>query len=142
MKGACNLLEKESRGKSGIENQDIPAGRIFSNLKEEQIVFNFGGNGTETLLAARDIKKLAVILKEKIDFYELGFVLADDAETDERPFPNVIQLRWEVTDNILKSNVIRNPKFNSLCYLNSQYRILCLNTEKAQKLPMNFWRIF
>lgn len=141
VKGACNLLEKVSRGKSGIENQDIPAGRIFSNLKEEQIVFNFGGNGTETLLAARDIKKLAVILKEKIDFYELGFVLADDAETDERPFPNVIQLRWEVTDNILKSNVIRNPKLSDLNTEMDHLEIVILSPKKETlaKYIQNAW---
>lgn len=130
VKGACNLLERVSRENNGIENQDIPAGRIFSNLKEEQIVFNFGGNGTETLLAARDIKKLAGVLKGKIDFHKLGFVLADDAETDERPFPNVIQLRWEVTDNKLNINVIRNPKESDLNTEMEHLEIVILSPKK------------
>lgn len=114
VKGACNLLERVSHMEKGIENQDIPTGRLFSNLTEEQILFNFGGNGAEALLAARDIKKLADILKGKIDFYKLGFILSDDKITDEKPFPNILQLRWEVVDNILSSQVVRSPEKKEL----------------------------
>lgn len=110
VKGACNLLEKVSRIDKGIKNEDMPTGRLFSSLTEERIMFNFGGNGAETLLAARDVKKLAYNLKDKIDFHKLGFVLADDEATDENPFPNMVQLRWEVVDNKLNSQIIRSPK--------------------------------
>ncbi len=141
VKGACNLLERVSRVNNGIENQDIPAGRIFSNLTEEQIVFNFGGNGAEALLAARDIKKLACSLKEKIDFHKLGFVLADDMATDERPFPNVIQLRWETTDNILSSNVIRSPKLSDFNTEMEHLEIVILSPKKEMlaKYIQNAW---
>ncbi len=114
VKGACNLLEKVSRIDKGMENEDIPTGRLFSNLTEEQILFNFGGNGSEALLAAKDVKKLAYNLKDKIDFHKLGFTLADDEATDENPVPNILQLRWEVADNILSSQVIRKPKREEL----------------------------
>ncbi len=110
VKGACNLMEKVYGVDKGKINLDIPAGRIFVGLTEERILFNFGGNGAETLLAARDIKKLARLLEETIDFHKLGFVLADDEATDEKPFPNVVQLRWEAMNNGLSSNVIRNMK--------------------------------
>lgn len=110
VKGACNLMEKVYGVDKGKINLDIPAGRIFVGLTEERILFNFGGNGAETLLAARDIKKLACLLEETIDFHKLGFVLADDEATDEKPFPNVVQLRWEAMNNGLSSNVIRNMK--------------------------------
>lgn len=141
VKGACNLLERVSRVNNGIENQDIPTGRIFSNLTEEQIVFNFGGNGAEALLAARDIKKLACSLKEKIDFHKLGFVLADDMATDERPFPNVIQLRWETTDNILSSNVIRSPKLSDFNTEMEHLEIVILSPKKEMlaKYIQNAW---
>lgn len=114
VKGACNLLEKVIWTDKSIGNEDIPTGRLFSSLTEEQILFNFGGNGAETLLAAKDIKQLAHNLKGKIDFHKLGFVLADDEATDENPFPNILQLRWEVADNILSSQVIRSPKREEL----------------------------
>ena len=114
VKGACNLLEKVSRIDKGMENEDIPTGRLFSNLTEEQILFNFGGNGSEALLAAKDVKKLAYNLKDKIDFHKLGFTLADDEVTDENPVPNILQLRWEVADNILSSQVIRKPNREEL----------------------------
>ena len=141
VKGACNLLERVSRENNGIENQDIPAGRVFSNLKEEQIVFNFGGNGVETLLAARDIKKLAGVLKKKIDFHKLGFVLADDTTTEERPFPNVIQLRWEAADNRLSSSVIRNPKLSDLNTEMEHLEIVILSPRKETltKYIQNAW---
>ncbi len=80
--------------RKSIGNEDIPTGRLFSSLTEEQILFNFGGNGAET--------------------HKLGFVLADDEATDENPFPNILQLRWEVADNILSSQVIRSPKREEL----------------------------
>lgn len=141
VKGACNLLERISRADNEIKNQDVPAGRIFSNLTEEQIVFNFGGNGTETLLAARDIKKLAYALENKIDFHKLGFVLADDMPTDESPFPNVIQLRWEVIDNVLYSNVIRSPKLVDLNTKMEHLEIVILSPKKETlaKYIQNAW---
>ena len=114
VKGACNLLEKIYRTDRGISDQDIPAGRIFSNLTEQQILFNFGGNGSETLLAARDVRKLACVMEKKIDFHKLGFVLADDRITEENPLPNMLQLRWKTVNNELSSGVIRNLKQSDL----------------------------
>lgn len=112
VKGVCDLLETLSKKNKGIDDVGFPEGRIFASLTAERILFNFGGNGAETLLAAKDIKKLAYKLKDKIDFHKLGFVLADDKATDEKPFPNVLQLRWEVSEKGLTSNVIRNPKLS------------------------------
>lgn len=45
VKGACNLVERIYCKESGNINKDIPAGRLFSELTEEQILFNFGEAG-------------------------------------------------------------------------------------------------
>ena len=68
VKGACNLLKKVIWTDKSIGNEDIPTGRLFSSLTVEQILFNFGGNGAETLLEAKEIKQLAHNLKGKIYF--------------------------------------------------------------------------
>lgn len=114
VKGACNLMARMCRSGDEGGSRDKAAGGVFSNLTEGQILFNFGGNGTESLLAARDIKNLACLLKDRMDFHKLGFVLADDMETVEKPFPNMLQLRWKVDSGVLSSEVIRNLKQSDL----------------------------
>ena len=93
VKGACNLLKKVIWTDKSIGNEDIPTGRLFSSLTEEQILFNFGGNGAETLLEDKTI---------------------GSQFKGENLFPNILQLRWEVADNILSSQVIRSPKREEL----------------------------
>lgn len=108
VKGACNLVERIYCKESGNINKDIPAGRLFSELTEEQILFNFGGKGIETL-AARDVERLADVLKKDIDFRKLGFVLSDEVKRKDEICSNMLQLRWEFKDGDLKSEIIRCP---------------------------------
>lgn len=129
VKGACDLVERIYCKKGGNINKDIPAGRLFSKLTEEQILFNFGGNGTEAL-AARDVERLAHVLKEDIDFRKLGFLLSDEVASEETICSNMLQLRWEEKDGVFRSEVIRCPKQADLLTKLEHLELVILSPKK------------
>ena len=107
IKGACNLLKRLKFADKEMKNSFCE--RTLKNITEERILFNFGGNGTEALLKAEDVKKLASEMGGKLDFHKLGFVLADEKEKEDITYPNMIQLQWEYKEGIMQSKVIKTP---------------------------------
>lgn len=96
VKGACSLLERLYLEKKGIRLPGYP----LADLTEDRVLFNFGGNGTKTLLAAKDVRRMAEILREEIDFGKLDFVLADSQS-------NVVRLEWTYREDRIMSRVVR-----------------------------------
>lgn len=123
IKGACNLVKRlkflDEEVKSSFLN--------ILNITEERILFNFGGNGTEALLKAKDVEKLANDMRGNLDFHKLGFVLADEKEKEGVPYPNMIQLQWEYKEGIIQSEVIKAPTKEDLNTKKEHLEIVILN---------------
>ncbi len=118
IKGASDLLKKLYREENSKKSAGVydfcSRGRILEEqykdllgtLTDDRILFNFGGNGTETLLGVSDAKKLFKNFKE-MDIQKLEFVLADTDEITGIPYPNMLQLKWKNVGQDLQSKVIR-----------------------------------
>lgn len=124
IKGASDLLRKlyreennkKSAGISSFFDAGVPEKtykNLFEGLTEDRVLFNFGGNGTETLLGVRDAKELFENFRE-MDIQNLKFVFSDMDEIPGVPYPNLLQLRWENAGQDIQSKVIRHPNQKEL----------------------------
>lgn len=117
VKGACSLAK-----------------HLFSRLQEDHILFNFGGNRGKAALAARDVRKMAEILKGEIDFHSLGFVLSDERANGECQYPNMLQLQWDIQDGEVHSHVIRQPGKDDLGTDKEHLELVILSPERKTLL--------
>lgn len=125
IKGAANLLKKINQKSDGDKkvSSNVFSGlgkksakeydKLFKELTDERILFNFGGYGTETLLGVTEAKQLFESFN-KMNIQKLGFVLADAEGELDVPYPNMLQLKWKIVGNELQSNVIWQPNQKEL----------------------------
>lgn len=140
VKGACNLLKQLNGGEAGKRNPC--AKKVLGELTEERILFNFGGNDTEVLLKAEDVKELSEQIMEQIDFHKLDFVLSDEKEQEGIPYPNMIQLRWECENGEVESEIIRQPTEEDLNTEKEHLEIIMLSPKRETLLRYieNAWK--
>lgn len=143
IKGASDLLKQLERKKSGKSPINLDASwtyskicvpqykKLFGYLTDDRILFNFGGNGTETLLGVRESKELFERFKE-LDIQKLGFVLADADEVSDVPFPNMLQLRWKDVGSELQSEIIKHPSQKDLATEMEHLEIVILSPAKKE----------
>lgn len=139
IKGACNLLKKIYSDEKQMDT--LIYGKLLKNMTEERILFNFGGKGLSIPLGAEDVKELAEKMKGKLDFQKLDFVVSDGEEKEKIPYPNMIQLRWECTEECLESEVIRNPTIEDLNTKKEHLEIIILgpSRENLRKYIESVW---
>lgn len=140
VKGACSLIKQLNLNGEKQKNSSIKT--ILGELTEERILFNFGGNDTEVLLKAEDVKELSEQVKEQIDFHKVGFVLSDEKEQENVPYPNMIQVRWDCEDEIIKSEIIRQPTEEDLNTEKEHLEIIILSPKRDTLLRYieNAWK--
>lgn len=124
-----DIKDKGTKEKN-IKTLDMPTNGLFAQLQEDHILFNFGGNRERIPLAARDVQKMAANLKGKIDFHRLGFVLADEKAVDECQYPNMLQLQWEIKNDAVQSQIIRQPNRTELCTDKEHLELVILSPKK------------
>ena len=134
VKGACNLVERIYRDDKEISMLDVPIHAPFAELREDHILFNFGGNREKLTLAARDVQKMAESLRGKIDFHRLGFVLSDEIAADGCQYPNMLQLQWEIKNGVVQSQIIRQPDKAELCTDKEHLELVILSPKKETLL--------
>lgn len=139
IKGACNLLKKIYSDEKQMDT--LIYGKLLKNMTEERILFNFGGKCLSVPLGAEDVKELAEKVKGKLDFQKLDFVVSDGEEKEKSPYPNIIQLRWECTEECLESEVIRNPTIEDLNTEKEHLEIIILgpSRENLRKYIESVW---
>lgn len=130
IKGACRLLERLYETCCEPEWDARAKKSLFHGIGAERILFNFGGNGTRELLAAKDVKKLSEVLKGGFDFRKLDFVLSDAQPDEEHPYPNMLRLRWGMGKNGTGSEIIRSLTQEDLEAEGSQVELLILTPDK------------
>lgn len=142
VKGACNLL-KRLYASERPPQKDCGIKKLFSDLEEERILFNFGGNGTDALLAAEDVRELSHVLEGELDFHRLGFVLADAGEGTKGAFTDTVQLQWDGSASCGKSVVKRRPDKTELRAEKEHLELVILSPKKETLLHYieSAWRI-
>ena len=141
IKGASSLLKQliqKENGKKSVKpfksfgmggRLDDQYKDLFVDLTDDRILFNFGGNGTETLLGVEEARELFESFR-KMDIRKLGFVLADADEVPDVPYPNMVQLRWKNVGSGLQSEVIRQPEQKELEMKDEHLEIVILSPRK------------
>lgn len=140
--GAKKLIDKIIKHKE-LDKCEKSYNEILS-IPEERMIFNFGENVKSELLAAEDMHEMIEILSnEGFDYKKVGLVLADEENKNksEKTWSNVIQLRWQAIDGIVKSEVIKNPTDNDLKTDKEHLEIVILSPDKdiLKKYVKNAW---
>lgn len=128
--GLCSLVEYV-KAKSAGNEENMLKNTGLEHLSEERILYNFGEKGSEHLLSAKKISDLSYNLLGTFDFHQIGFVFADDSESE--PLSNVIQIRWEVVEGHVKSEIVRKPTPKDLQTKKEHLELIIISPSK-QKL--------
>lgn len=141
IRGAYNLLkqlEKENKTKNSKEDTkyfriktmiDTIDDKLFEQLTDDRILFNFGGNGEDLLLGVTEAKGLFESF-ERMNINKLGYIFADAVGPCDVPYPNMIQLQWRNSEHCLESEVIRQPRKKDLMIREEHLEILVLSPGK------------
>lgn len=139
IQGACKLLEQlnreEKRSKIsgriiGIDQKTNAGYReLLKNLTSDKILFNYGGNGLDVQLSAKEAKKLFENYREN-DIRQLGFLLADAEGAPDVPHPNMLQLRWKNSRDGMVSKIVRQPNREELEIEEEHLEIVILSPER------------
>lgn len=140
--GAKKLISKIIKSKQA-EKDENSFNSILS-IPEERMIFNFGENVKNQLLAAEDMHEMVKMISDRgFDYKKIGIVLADEKNenTDIKTWPNIIQIRWEIMNGNLKSDIIKNPTDDDLKTDKEHLEIVILSPDKEvlKKYVQNAW---
>jgi len=148
IQGAKNLINQIIKAKERRELTDNQK-KIVKNLfgiSSERMIFNFGNNVKNELLAADDMNEMIkVLLGQGIDYTNVGLILANEEIKNlnevNKSWPNIIQLRWEFVNDELRSEIIRNPTDDDLETKKEHLELIILSPDKEvlRKYVENAW---